>query len=68
MPLPIWKVSWSGVKDKWAGAHKAIMAFTISNEEMGAMITAVDLEGKTIDAVVADWMAANEGKWSDWIK
>ncbi len=65
---PIWKVAWSGVKDKWAGAHKAIMAFTISNEEMGAMITAVDLEGKTIDAVVADWMAANEGKWSDWIK
>jgi glycine betaine/proline transport system substrate-binding protein len=65
---PIWKVAWSGVKDKWAGAHKAIMAFTISNEEMGAMITAVDLEGKTIDAVVADWMAANEGKWSNWIK
>lgn len=65
---PIWKVAWSGVKDKWPGAHEAIEAFTVSNEEMGAMITAVDLDGKTVDAVVADWMAANEGKWSDWIK
>jgi hypothetical protein len=42
----IWKVGWSGVKDKWPGAYAAIKAFTIDNDEMGAMITKVDLDGK----------------------
>jgi len=65
---PIWKVAWSGVKDKWPGAYKAIKAFNVNNDEMGAMITEVDLNGKTVEAVVADWMAANEARWSEWIK
>jgi glycine betaine/proline transport system substrate-binding protein len=34
---------------------------------MGQMITEVDLNGKAIEAVVADWMAANEATWSAWI-
>ena len=61
----IWKVGWAGVKDKWPGAYKAIKAFTIDNDEMGAMIAEVDLDGKTIDEVVADWMAANEARWTE---
>jgi glycine betaine/proline transport system substrate-binding protein len=64
----IWKVGWAGVKDKWPGAYEAIKAFTIDNDEMGGMITEVDLDGKGIDAVVADWMGANEARWSEWIK
>lgn len=65
---PIWKVGWAGVKDKWPGAYKAIKAFNISNDEMGAMVSAVDLDGKTVEAVVAEWMAANEARWAEWIK
>jgi|TARA_R110002072_G_scaffold11431_9_gene51663 glycine betaine/proline transport system substrate-binding protein len=65
---PIWKVSWSGVKDKWPGAYKAIKNFTISNSEMGAMVAAVDLEGKDLDAVVADWINNNEATWKGWIQ
>jgi glycine betaine/proline transport system substrate-binding protein len=34
---------------------------------MGQMITEVDLNGKAIEAVVADWIAANEATWSTWI-
>ena len=64
---PIWKVSWAGVKDKWPGAHKAIQAFKIDNDEMGAMVTKVDLDGKDLDGVVGEWMAANEKRWSSWI-
>lgn len=63
----IWKVGWSGVKDKWPGAYAAIKAFDINNDEMGAMITAVDLDGKTVEAVTDEWMAANEGRWKGWI-
>ena len=63
----IWKVGWAGVKDKWPGAYEAIKAFTIDNEEMGKMITEVDLDGKTVEEVTDAWMAANEGRWKAWI-
>lgn len=64
----IWKVTWAGVQDKWPSAYAAIDAFTISNDDMGAMITEVDLDGKTVDQAVADWMAANETTWRAWIQ
>ncbi len=64
---PIWKAGWAGIKDKWPGAHSAIQAFNISNEEMGKMVADVDLEGKKLDDVVADWMTNNEDRWKQWI-
>ena len=39
--------------------------FTIDNAEMGAMITEVDLDGKTVEEVADAWIAANEARWSD---
>jgi glycine betaine/proline transport system substrate-binding protein len=63
---PIWKVAWEGVDDKWPGAAKAIENFTISNEDMGALVSAVDLDGVSIDDAVAGWMAENEAVWSTW--
>lgn len=64
---PIWKVAWAGLEDKWPGAATAIRNFTISNDEMGAMVAAVDLEGMSVDEVVEAWMLANEASWSAWI-
>ncbi len=65
---PIWKAGWVGVKDKWPGAYKAIKAFNVNNDEMGAMITDVDVNGKKLEDVVAAWMTANEARWSEWVK
>ncbi|MGB3417530.1 MAG: ABC transporter substrate-binding protein [Mesorhizobium sp.] len=64
----IWKVGWAGVKDKWPDAYKAIKAFTIDNDEMGQMISKVDVDGQKLDDVVAEWIGANEARWSEWIK
>lgn len=64
---PIWKVGWAGLPEKWPGADKAIRAFTIDNDAMGAMIAKVDLEGAAIEDVVNEWMDANEATWSAWI-
>ena len=64
---PIWKAAWVGVKEKWPGAHKAIQAFSVDNDEIGAMVGKVDLEGGTVEAVVAEWMAANGDRWQQWI-
>ncbi len=35
---------------------------------MGALITRVDLDGETVENVVANWMDENEALWSAWIK
>lgn len=63
----IWKVAWSGMKDKWPEAYAAVQAFSIDNTEMGAMITEVDLNGATVDDVVAGWIDANQARWGAWI-
>jgi glycine betaine/proline transport system substrate-binding protein len=65
---PIWKVAWAGMKDKWPGAHAAAVAFNISSDEMNALVVAVDLDGKEVEAVVAEWLAANEARWRTWIE
>jgi glycine betaine/proline transport system substrate-binding protein len=65
---PIWKVGWSGIKDKWPGAYKAIKAFNITGDEMNAMVGKVDLDGKKVEEVVAEWVASNEDRWKKWIE
>jgi len=65
---PIWKVGWAGLAGKWPGAHTAVSNFNINNTEMGSMVADVDLNGKTVDDVVAGWMTANESRWQSWIK
>jgi glycine betaine/proline transport system substrate-binding protein len=64
---PIWKAAWSGVKEKWPGAHKAIQAFKLDNDEMGAMVGKVDVEGQPLEAVVEEWVKSNEPRWRGWI-
>jgi len=65
---PIWKVAWSGLKDKWPGAYAAMKKFNVSNAEMGVMVGAVDLDGKKVEDVVAEWMKNNEARWKSWLK
>jgi glycine betaine/proline transport system substrate-binding protein len=64
---PIWKVSWAGLAEKWPGAAKAIENFNLSNADYGAMVTEVDLNGKSIDDTVAAWMEGNKDTWTGWI-
>jgi glycine betaine/proline transport system substrate-binding protein len=60
-------VAWSGVKDKWPSAYAAVKNFNINNDEMGALVTKVDLEGQKVEDVVADWLKNNEARWKGWI-
>src|SRR6056297_2791754 len=64
---PIWKAAWAGLPEQWPNAAKVIGNFTISNEDMGAMVADVDLNGKSVEEVVAAWMADNEATWKAWI-
>ena len=60
------KVGWKAGEAKWPCAYKAVRAFTIDNDTMGALITEVDLDGKKVSDVVDAWLAANEAKWKPW--
>jgi len=64
---PIWKAAWSGMAEKWPHARDIVQAFTLSNEEMSAMVAAVDLDGESIEDVVNTWMDDNEARWGAWI-
>jgi glycine betaine/proline transport system substrate-binding protein len=65
---PIYKATWTGVKDKWPGAYKAIKAYTFTNDEIGELAAKVDLGGEKVEAVVDDWMAKNEDRWKKWLQ
>lgn len=62
------KVGWKGGENKWPGAYKAVRAFNVDNAEMSAMVGEVDLNGRSVDDVVAEWMSNNKDRWSSWIK
>lgn len=64
---PIWKVAWAGLKGKWPGAYEAIKRFQVTNDEMGALIARVDLDGEKLEAVADDWLAKNEARWKGWL-
>jgi len=64
---PIWKAAWAGMEEKWPGAYAAVQAYTLSNEEMSAMVGDVDLDGKSVEDVVDAWMIGNEDRWKGWI-
>ncbi|MCP4383236.1 MAG: ABC transporter substrate-binding protein [Hyphomicrobiales bacterium] len=65
---PIWKAASTDLKTKWPGAYKAIQAYTMSNEAMEAMLVEVQRDGKSVEDIVADWLADNENTWRKWIE
>lgn len=64
---PIWKLAWSGMKEKWPDAINIISAMKFSNEELGQMIGAIDVDGKKADDVIAKWLADNNDRWRNWL-
>jgi glycine betaine/proline transport system substrate-binding protein len=61
------KISWPGMEEKWPGAYAALEAFSLTNEEYGAVIAEADLNGVPVEELVDIWMAENEDRWTAWI-
>jgi glycine betaine/proline transport system substrate-binding protein len=55
------------MEEKWPGAYNIVSAYTLSNDEMSAMVGEADLDGVEIDTVVANWMETNKDRWSGWV-
>ena len=41
--------------------------FKLDNKTMGNLIADVDLEGRKVDEVVAQWVKENQATWNSWI-
>ena len=63
IPTRIFKTGWTGIAEKWPAAHEILTNMTLSVEAQQPMMGAIDVDGKPIEAVVAEWMAANESAW-----
>ncbi|MFQ5784486.1 MAG: ABC transporter substrate-binding protein [Alphaproteobacteria bacterium] len=60
------KVGWKAGEKKWPCAYEAVRNYRIENDEIGAMIGAVDLDGKSVDDVVEAWVQGNKSTWRKW--
>lgn len=53
--------------DQFPKAFAAIEKMSISNDVQNALIKKVDQDGMSVEAAVAEWMAANEAVWQAWM-
>ena len=64
---PIWKVGATSLDRRFPEAAQAIHGFRISNQEMGALIARVDVDGVSIEEAIGEWLARNETVWKPWL-
>ncbi len=62
-PTRIFKAAWSGMEDKWPAAHEILSNYQLAVEDAQPMMGAIDVDGGSVEDVVAAWMSENEGKW-----
>ena len=62
-PSRIFKAGWSGIEDKWPAAFEILTNYQLAVEDQQPMMGAIDVDGGSVEEVVAAWMADNEAKW-----
>jgi glycine betaine/proline transport system substrate-binding protein len=62
-PSRIFKASWSGMQENWPAAFEILSKYTLAVEDQQPMMGAIDVDGRGVEEVVAEWMAANPSKW-----
>ena len=62
-PSRIFKAAWSGMEEKWPAAYAILEGYQLSVADQQPMMGAVDVDGQSVEEVVAAWMAANEATW-----
>ena len=62
-PSRIFKATWSGFEEKWPAAHEILKNYQLLVEDQQPMMGAIDVDGQSVEEVVAAWMAENEATW-----
>jgi len=66
-PDTLFKIAWSGLKDKAPDAYQFLKNMKYSNDDQIGMIAAVDTDKKTAEQAARDWINAHESVWKAWI-
>jgi glycine betaine/proline transport system substrate-binding protein len=56
-----------GMLTEHPAASQLIINSYLTNDAQAGMILAIDVDGRDLDEVVREWMAANEDTWRPWI-
>ena len=62
-PSRIFKAGWSGMADKWPAAAEILSNYQLSVADQQPMMGAIDVDGGSVEDVVAEWMANNMDTW-----
>ena len=62
-PSRIFKAGWSGMADKWPAAFEILSNYQLNVETQQPMMGAIDVDGGSVQEVVAAWMASHESTW-----
>ena len=65
---PVIKVVWSGFAQKWPAGYVLMKSLQVHADDQQKMIYAVDKQGKSMDAAIADWMDQHQSDWQSWLK
>ena len=57
------KGGWAGLEEKWPAAYQILTNYQLSVEDQQPMMGAIDVDGGSVEDVVAAWMSQNEDKW-----
>lgn len=62
-PSRIFKAGWSGMAEKWPAAYEILTNYQLNVADQQPMMGAIDVDGGSVEDVVAKWMADNEATW-----
>ncbi|MGI9494358.1 MAG: ABC transporter substrate-binding protein [Geminicoccaceae bacterium] len=62
-PTRIFKAAWSGLAEKWPAAYEIIDNYKLSTDQQEPLMGQVDVDGKSVEEVVATFLDENEDYW-----
>jgi len=63
IPTRIFKAAWAGFEEKWPAAYEILENYRLSTAAQQPMMGAIDVDGRSVEEVAAEWIEANEAEW-----
>ena len=68
IPTRIFKAAWSGFEETWPAAYEILEAYRLTTAQQQPLMGAVDVDGRSVEEVAAEWVDANETIWRPWVE
>lgn len=68
IPTRIFKAAWAGFEETWPAAYEILEAYQLTTEQQQPLMGAIDVDGRSVEEVAAEWVDANEAIWKPWVE